>query len=116
MLAADAILDIAFDTDQHPDTGASGVEYLLLMSSSGWEFLRWDGTTFVAAGAPSANGSYAKGVATFKVSKADLGGVAKFTFWTDTFQFDANRNLIAEDTAPNGTDAYIYTLRRSLSG
>jgi hypothetical protein len=114
-LAADAILDIAFDTDQNPDTGGSGVEYLFLISAGGWEFLRWDGTKFVAAGAASANGSYANGLATFKVSKADLGGVTQFTFWADAFQFDANRNLIAEDTAPNGTEAYIYALSKPLT-
>jgi len=114
-LSADAILDIAFDTDQNPQTGASGVEFVFLISSSGWEFLRWDGSTFVAAGAPSANGSYANGLATFKVSKADLGGVEKFTFWTDAFQFDANRNIVAEDTAPNGTDAYVYAHSKPLT-
>jgi hypothetical protein len=114
-LAADAIIDLAFDTDQNPQTGGSGVEFVFLISSSGWEFLRWDGSAFVAAAAASANGSYANGVATFKVSKADLGGVEKFTFWSDSFQLDANRNLIGEDTAPNGTDAYVYTQSKPLT-
>jgi hypothetical protein len=114
-LAADALLDLAFDTDQNPQTGASGVEFVFIISAGGWEFLRWDGTTFVAAGAASANGSYANGVATFKVSKADLGGVEKFTFWADSFQFDANRNIVAEDTSPNGTDAYVYTHTKPLT-
>jgi hypothetical protein len=114
-LAADAVIDIAFDTDQNSQTGGSGVEYIFLMSASRWEFMRWDGTNFVAAGAPSANGSYANGVVTFKVSKADLGGVEKFSFWSDAFQVDSNGNLIAEDTAPNGSDVYLYTHSKPLT-
>ena len=114
-LSADAFLDLAFDTDQNPDTGGSGVEFLFLITAGGWEFLRWDGSAFVTAGAASANGSYVNGVATFKVSKADLGGVEKFTFWSESFQVDANRNLIGQDAAPNGTDAYVYTHSKPLT-
>jgi hypothetical protein len=113
-LGSDSIVDIAFDTDQNPDTGSNGVEYFFLVGSSGWQFVRWDGTQFVPAGASSANGGYVNGVATFKVSKADLGGVAKFTFWADSFQVDANGNLIDGDTAPEGTNAYTYTLTKPL--
>jgi hypothetical protein len=107
-LAADAVLDIAFDTDQNPQTGGNGVEFFFLIASDGWEFLRWDGSRFVGAAAASANGSYANGVATFKVGKADLGGASKFTYWADSFQLDANGNVIAEDTAPDGNEAYEY--------
>ena len=114
-LAADAIVDIAFDTDQNPQTGGNGVEYFFLIASDGWEFVKWDGSKFVAANAPSANASYANGVATFKVSKADLGGIAKFTFWADSFQVDANGNVIAEDTAPDGTAVYEYTFTKPLT-
>ena len=109
-LAADSLVDIAFDTDQNQDTGGNGVEFFFIIGSTGWEFARWDGSKFTAAGAPSANGSYANGVATFKISKADLGGVEKFTWWADSFQLDANGNVIAEDTAPEGTNAYDYAL------
>jgi hypothetical protein len=114
-LGSDSLLDIAFDTDQNPDTGSNGVEYFFFVGASGWEFVRWDGSKFVPAGASSANGGYANGVATFKVSKADLGGAAKFTFWADTFQLDANGNIIAEDTAPEGTNAYVYAITKPLS-
>ena len=108
VLAADAIVDLAFDTDQNSQTGGNGVEYAFVIASDGWEFLRWDGSKFVAAAAPSANGSYTNGVATFKVGKADLGGVSKFTYWADSVQLDANGNVIAEDTAPDGSNAYEY--------
>jgi hypothetical protein len=114
-LAADAFVALSFDTDQNSQTGASGVEFVFLLTSGGWGLLRWDGSNLVAAGAPSANGSYANGVATFKVNKTDLGGVEKFTFWADTAQFDANRNIIAEDTSPDGTDAYEYTFTKPLT-
>jgi len=113
-LGADSLVDIAFDTDLNPDTGGSGVEYLFLVGSSGWQFVRWDGTRFVHAGASSATGSYANGVATFKVSKDDLGVVAKFSFWAGSHQLDANGNVIAEDTAPEGTNAYVYALTQRL--
>ena len=76
-LGADSLVDIAFDTDQNPNTGGNGVEFFFLVGSDGWEFIRWDGTKWVAAAAASANGGYANGVATFKVSKADLGGVER---------------------------------------
>jgi hypothetical protein len=113
-LAADSLVDIAFDTDLNPDTGVSGVEYLFLVGSTGWQFVRWDGTRFVPAGASSANGSYANGVATFKVNKDDLGAVAKFSFWAGSHQLDANGNVVAEDTAPEGTNAYVYALTQRL--
>lgn len=113
-LAADAVVFIVFDVDQNPQTGSNGVEAFFLIGADGWEFVKWNGTEFVPAGAPSANGSYANGVATFKVSKADLGGVEKFTFWSDTVQFDAAGNVVAEDTAPNGDSAYEYALVKPL--
>ena len=114
-LASGSIVGDAFDTAQNPDTGSNGVEYLFLMGSSGWQFARWDGTNFVSAGASSANGSYVNGVATFKVNKADLGGVTKFTFWADAVQLDANGNVIGSDTAPDGTAAYVYELTKPLT-
>jgi len=114
-LSADAIVSIAFDTDHNPQTGGNGVEFAFFMGSDGWDFIKWDGTKFALANAPSAHGSYANGVATFKVSKADLGGVPDFTFWASSFQLDANGNFIAEDTAPDGTDAYKYTFTKPLT-
>lgn len=112
---ADAVVGISFDTDQNSQTGGSGVEFIFLVGPSGWEFARWDGSKFAAAGASSANGSYANGVATFKISKADLAGVETFIFWADAFQLDANGNVIAKDTAPDGTSVYRYTHSKPLT-
>ena len=110
-----SVVAISFDTDQNSNTGSDGVEYLFLMTSGGWVLERWDGTNFVPAGASSANAVYANGLATFKVNKADLGGVTKFTFWADAVQFDANRNVVGSDTAPDGTAAYTYELTKPLT-
>lgn len=114
-LGADAAVFIVFDLDQNAQTGSGGVESFFVIGSDGWQFLKWNGTEFASAAAPSANGSYANGLATFKVSKADLGGVEQFTFWADTAQFDANGAVIAEDTAPDGTDAWEYVFAKPLT-
>jgi hypothetical protein len=109
-LAADAALLLEFDVDKNPSTGADGVEYLFLLGSGGWQFLRWDGTNLVVGNAPSANASYANGVATFKLNKADLGGVGTFNFFAVALQIDAEGEVIAVDVAPDGTAVYEYTL------
>jgi hypothetical protein len=114
-LGADAVVFLVFDIDQNPDTGSNGVESFLVIASDGWEFVKWNGTQFVSAGAASANASYTNGLLTFKIGKADLGGVEKFTFWADTTQFDSAGNVLAEDTAPDGNDAYEYTITKPLT-
>lgn len=113
-LAADAVVLLAFDIDQNPQTGSSGVEALFFISSNGWQFRKWNGSEFVA-GAASANGSYLNGLATFKVSKADLGVGEKFTFWSEAYQFDAEGNATGEDVAPDGTAAYEYVFAKPLT-
>ena len=115
VLAADAQVEIVFDIDQNTQTGDHGVEAAFIIWSGGWEFLKWNGTDFVNANAPSANGSYANGVATFKVSKADLGGVERFTYWADSYQFDASDNVTASDTAPDGNAAWGYVFTKPLT-
>jgi hypothetical protein len=107
-LAADALVEVVFDLDQNSQTGNGGVEAFFVIASDGWDFVKWDGAQFVSANLPSAHGSYANGVATFKISRADLGGMAKFTYWADSYQFDANDAVIASDTAPDGTAAWQY--------
>jgi hypothetical protein len=114
-LVADAAVLVVFDVDQNPQTGGSGVESFFVIASDGWQFLKWNGSQFAPAGAASANGSYANGVATFKISKADLGGVDKFTFWAESYQFDASGNQLGSDTAPDGTDAYEYAITKPLT-
>ena len=114
-VAADAAVALFFDIDQNTQTGSDGIESFLALSSSGWEFVKWDGSQFAPAGAASANASYANGLLTFKVSKADLGGVEKFTFWASALQVDAAGEIVATDVAPDGDDAWEYVIAKPLT-
>ena len=114
-LVPDAAVFLVFDLDQNPQTGSSGVESLFVISSDGWQFLRWNGSQFAAPNAASANASYANGLATFKITKADLGAPEKFSFWAESYLFDANGNVVGEDAAPDGTAVYQYTFARPLT-
>jgi len=111
-LPAGMALGIFFNTDKNRSTGGSGdgVEFILFVVASGWEFRRWDGTQFATATAPSANATYANGVLTFKVNKSDITGVNTFFFWVESAQFDAAAEIVASDVAPDGTAVYDYTL------
>ncbi len=110
-LSDDALLMLGLDSDKNPATGTGGIEYLFGIGSGGWQFLRWDGTNFVPANASSANGSYAGGLATFKLHKADLGGSSAFNFYVASLQLDVNSgDVVASDDAPDGTGVYAYTL------
>jgi hypothetical protein len=114
-LAADAVVFLYFDADQNGQTGSNGVESVLLVGSGGWEYLKWNGSAFAAANAASANASYANGLLTFKITKADMGGSDKLAFWVDTAQFDAADNVIAQDTSPDGDSIYEYTVMKPLT-
>lgn len=109
-LATGAGLGLFFDTDKNSSTGDEGVEFVLVVVPNGWAFQRWDGTQYVAANASSANSTYANGVWTFKVNKADLAGVSSFVFWAFSAQSDAAGQIVATDAAPDGTAVYTYTL------
>lgn len=109
-LPTGAGLGIFFDTDKNSSTGGDGVEFLLIVTPSGWVFERWDGTQFVTANASSANSTYANGVLTFKVNKSDITGVSSFVFWAFSVQSNAAGEIVATDAAPDGTAVYTYTL------
>jgi hypothetical protein len=114
-LVPDAALFLVFDIDQNPATGSSGVESFFIISSDGWQFLRWNGSQFAPVNAASANASYTNGVATFKITKADLGAPDKFSFWAESYMFDAAGNVVGEDAAPDGTAVYEYTFAKPLT-
>ena len=109
-LAGDALLGILFDTDGNPSTGGDGVEFMLVAGTGGSAFVRWDGTQFVAAGTASANSSYANGLLTFRINKADLANASSFAFYVISLQVGANNEVIARDDAPDGTAVYTYVL------
>jgi hypothetical protein len=109
-LAADGVLTLWLDTDRNSSTGGNGVEFSLFVGSAGWRLNRWDGTQFVQASASSANSTYANGVMTFRINKADIGGVSSFVFYLLSVQFNAAGEIVARDDAPDGTAVYDYTL------
>jgi hypothetical protein len=112
-LSADSVVLLAFDLDDNPETGGDGVEALLFLSSGGWQYVEWNGTQFAPGNASSANASYASGLLTFKISKADLSPEDDiFTFWAGSLQFDAAGEVVASDDAPDGTGAYVYEITK----
>lgn len=111
-LTEGAAVRLAFDLDQNALTGSKGADALFVVRSGGWEFVRWNGSRFVAQVAASATASYAAGQATFRIGKADLGATERFAFRAETIQSDPGGAVLAEDTAPNGDSPYVYTLVR----
>jgi hypothetical protein len=115
-LTADALLAISLDTDTNATTGQDGDDYVFLLDGTGWALLKWDGAKFAAASIPSANAGYASGTATFKVNKADIGVADSLVYYVDSLQFDATGdNVLASDTAPDGTGVFTYNLTKPAS-
>lgn len=110
-VAADSAVSVVLDSDSDLATGTEGFEYVFTIGSAGWRLLRWDGAQFVPAPAPSANGSYSSGVATFKVHRSDLQIGTNFRFFAFTLQLDAATGKVAAgDAAPDSNIPYTYIL------
>jgi hypothetical protein len=107
-LNADDLIGFGIDSDRNAQTGDSdGVEYLLLIGSTGSGIIKWDGTDYVAYTHGPVSGSYAAGVVQLSIGKADIGGGAAFDFYAVAFAGD--ETTAADDLAPeNGI--YTYTL------
>jgi hypothetical protein len=77
---------LAIDSDQNSGTGTSltGTDYLLAadLSTDKWGVLRWTGSEFVAAVAPSAVASIDAAGMTFAINRSDLGNASGVNFWT----------------------------------
>jgi hypothetical protein len=87
-LGRDMIVDILVDTDRNPATGdpeSFGAEYAIQLFLGEIFLYRWDGTNFTRTpGDPPSSSltySYASGV-TIRISSADLGNTARFSFGT----------------------------------
>jgi hypothetical protein len=87
-LAGDMLFLMFIDADANSGTGDDGFDYALeldgpLTGSAGVALFRWNGTDYTATGVPqsSLTFSYANGP-TIKLNRADLGGTARFGFWT----------------------------------
>jgi hypothetical protein len=100
----DTIL-IAIDADKNTSTGASGVEYLIGLTSSAVGLLRWDGTTFQLASSPTLRA--ANNNMTVTINRSDLGAIAGFGFIAISTLDSVEA---AEDFAPENGGAYDLEL------
>ena len=93
---------IAIDSDQSAATGASGLDYLVLvdLSNNSFDVGHWNGSGFDEAAAPSATASSDNGGVTFSIASSDLGNTTGFNFWVRTLH---GQNVAAgtHDDAPD---------------
>jgi hypothetical protein len=88
-LTQDMIVDITADTDNNPSTGdpqSLGADYAIQLVLGAVTLYKWDGTTYSTTGGVPQSSlvySYANGVASIKISAADLGNTKKFNFGID---------------------------------
>jgi hypothetical protein len=87
-LAGDMLFLMFIDSDANPGTGDDGFDYAIeldgpLTGSAGVALFRWNGTEYTATGVPqsSLTFTYANGP-TIRLNRADIGGTARFGFWT----------------------------------
>ena len=104
-----SIIGVDLDTDSNPGTGGGGFEYGLIAGTGGFGILKWNGTTFVTATAPSLTMIRTGNVVEFKINRSDIGNVDRFGFDAFTVNFDAADEYLGEDDAPDG-GAYVYSL------
>jgi hypothetical protein len=91
-MTADMAVLVYLNTDQNLTTGPDGydgADYVIGYSDGQADLGRWTGSEF-DFGVPQTSlvSGYANGVATLKISTADLGGPKAFDFWVSTFQGD----------------------------
>ena len=110
-----SILGVDLDTDANPGTGGGGFEYTLLADTSGFGILKWNGSGFASANAPSLRMTRSGNVLVFKVNRADVGRVDRFGFDVFTANYDDAGTFLGEDTAPDG-GSYVYTLSLKQCG
>lgn len=104
----DTIL-VGLDADKTASTGASGVEYLIGIAANGVVLLRWDGTTFSIAPAPTLRAT--NNNMTVTINRSDIGATAGFEFIAIS---TLDSNDAAEDFAPENGGAYDLELKPVL--
>lgn len=104
-------VDVDSDGDAATGFGPAGIEYAFAVSATGGSFNRWNGTGFEQPATPSFSGSYANGVATFRISAKDLGGSRAFTFFAMA-SVGVDTSTPTTDRAPDeGQALYAYDVR-----
>ncbi len=104
-----SIIGVDLDTDSNPATGGGGSEYTLIANTTGYGMLKWNGTDFAGASAPSLSMTRSGNVVVFRIDRADIGNVSRFGFDVFTVNYDASDTYLGEDDAPDG-GAYVYSL------
>jgi hypothetical protein len=104
----DTIL-VGLDADKNASTGASGVEYLIGIAANGVVLLRWDGTTFSIAPAPTLRGT--NNNMTVTLNRSDIGATGGFEFIAIS---TLDSNDAAEDFAPENGGVYDLELKPVL--
>lgn len=104
-----ALMIVELDSDANPSTGGGGVEYALLAGTGGAAAIKWSGSAWASASAPSLTMTRSGNVLTFTVNRSDVGIADRFGYDVVSVNYDANDNYLGEDDVPDG-GAYTYTL------
>jgi hypothetical protein len=116
-LAPDSKVVLLLDTDRNPATGfadAGGIDYLFVVdgATQSYGLLRWNGTDFEDAPAPTATVSYQSGVF-LSINRSDLGNTAGFNFWARAFQGDTPTPGALDDAPDGGLWTYLLSTGQS---
>lgn len=108
-LAPDEGFALLIDADENPGTGApnsEGSEVLIVLDgeSKTWGLLKWNGTSFAGAPAPTAMVQYGNGPL-ISVNRSDLGVNAGLNFWVYSVKGEGDAALF-DDAPDRGTWNY----------
>jgi hypothetical protein len=104
VLATGSAVYLDLDTDGNSATGNSGhlgADYVLsIYDNSHFRAVKWNGKNYVDVRMPSLSVTYARGIATFRVDRSDLGDPTGFNFYVIT-QPNTQSDTSEFDLAPN---------------
>lgn len=106
-LVGDDTVGVLLDTDVNPATGdMTGSEYLLIVAADGSGLVRWDGTTYVEAGAASLAVDFSRidKALRIEIHPNEVGDISSFSL------FLVGVTGEEADAAPNGPPGWSYTL------
>jgi hypothetical protein len=98
-----SVIILRFDLDNDAETGSNGDEALVRYSSLGTlDFFRWNGLQLAVAAAGGMDASFAAGVLTFSLARADLADATSFGIAAVTArtQVVGGASVVATDFAP----------------
>jgi hypothetical protein len=112
VLSPDATFFGYIDTDGNSSTGFPGVgaEHFFIADASGALMGHVNGNIITFDLQSSLRITYANGVLTAEIARAELGSTNELMFKFESDLNDANGDTIAEDAAPNGPPYYTYSL------